>query len=99
MKFKEDLILDEIKQYIASTYQQHYVGADEDGIQTVEFWNSLGSAETTCRDMATKYLARFGRKDGYNKNDLLKAVHFIVLMISFAEKNGKFNEAHIKSKK
>lgn len=86
MKFNEDKIISEVMQYIKSTYGQHYVGKDEDGIQTVEFWMSLGSGMTTCRDTAIKYLTRYGKKDGYNKKDLHKAIHFIILMLSFAEK-------------
>ena len=77
--YSEDKIIDEIKKYIDSTYGQHYVGNKE--IQTVDFWESLGSLETTARDTAIKYLARYGRKDGRNKKDLLKAVHYIILMM------------------
>jgi len=69
-KYNEGLILNEIKTYIDSTYGQHYVGNGE--IQTVDFWESLGSLDTTARDTAIKYLARFGKKGGNNRKDLLK---------------------------
>lgn len=78
-KYHEDLILNEIKSYIDSTYGQHYVGNGE--IQTVDFWESLGSLDTTARDTAIKYLARFGKKQGRNRKDLLKAIHYIILML------------------
>jgi hypothetical protein len=48
-------------------------------------WESLGSAETTCRDTAIKYLARYGKKDGRNRKDLLKAIHYIVLMMHYGK--------------
>jgi len=48
-------------------------------------WHTLGSVDTTCRDTAIKYLMRYGKKDGYNKKDLMKAVHYIVLLNHFTE--------------
>lgn len=78
-KYKEDKALEVIAEYINSTYGQHYVGNGE--IQTVDFWKSLGSLDTTARDTAIKYLARYGKKDGKNRKDLLKAIHYIILMM------------------
>jgi Protein of unknwon function (DUF3310) len=88
-KFKrdEDRILIDTLNYIESTYKQHYVGKTE--IQTVDVWDSLGSTETTCRDTAIKYLMRFGKKDGRNYKDLMKAIHYTVLMFNAAEQNDK----------
>ena len=48
-------------------------------------WNTLGSAGTTTRDTAIKYLMRYGKKGGYNKKDLFKAIHYIVLLNYFTE--------------
>ena len=31
---------------------------------------------------AIKYLARYGKKNGKNRKDLLKAIHYIVLLMS-----------------
>lgn len=78
-KYTEDTILQEVQAYIDSTYGQHYVGNGE--VQTVDFWESLGSLDTTARDTAIKYLARFGKKGGNNRKDLLKAIHYIMLMM------------------
>lgn len=78
-KYKEDEILAKVQDYVDSTYGQHYVGNGD--IQTVDFWESLGSLETTARDTAIKYLARYGKKGGRNEKDLLKAIHYIMLMM------------------
>lgn len=78
-KYKEDVSIDKLVGYINSTYGQHYVGNGD--IQTVDFWESLGSLETTARDTAIKYLARYGKKGGRNEKDLLKAMHYIILMM------------------
>ena len=83
-KYNEDINMSRIQDYINSTYGQHYVGNGD--IQTVDFWESLGTLESTSRDTAIKYLARYGKKEGRNPKDLLKAVHYILLMMYAADK-------------
>lgn len=82
-RFREDKILKDALNYINGTYAQHYVGKEE--IQTIDVWDSLGSVDTTARDTAIKYLMRYGKKDGHNKKDLLKAIHYIVLLYHFTQ--------------
>ncbi len=77
-KYNEDKSIQQLKDYIDGTYNEHYVSKD---IQVVDMWESLGSLETTARDTAIKYLARYGKKGGKNKKDLLKAMHYIILMM------------------
>lgn len=89
MKYNEDVILHEALEYIRSTYGQHYVGKNE--IQTIDVWHSLDMAEQLCQGTAIKYLMRFGKKAGKNKKDLLKAIHYVVLMMYFAFKNEEQN--------
>ena len=91
MKYSEDKIIDDIESYIKHTYGGHYVGKDE--VQIVDLWESLGNVETTARDVAMKYLMRYGKKDGKNEKDLMKAIHYMIMMIHFRRKN----EAHTKS--
>ena len=81
MRFNEKKFLKEVENYIDSTYNQHYVGKKE--VQTIDVWETLGSIDTTCRDTAIKYLMRYGKKGGHNRKDLLKAVHYIVLLAHF----------------
>ena len=81
MRFNEKKFLKEVEMYIDSTYNQHYVGKKE--VQTIDVWETLGSIDTTCRDTAIKYLMRYGKKGGHNRKDLLKAVHYIVLLAHF----------------
>ena len=87
-RYNEDEMLNEVLEYIKTTYQGHYVGKEE--IQTTDVWHTLGSAMTTTRDTAIKYLMRYGKKGGHNRKDLLKAVHYIVLLAHFTsgEDNG-----------
>lgn len=82
--YNEDKYIMDIQKYIDGTYGEHYVAKD---IQVVDVWESLGSLESTARDTAIKYLCRYGKKDGRNKKDLLKAIHYIILMMYANEGN------------
>jgi len=81
-KYSEDKLIKEIYDYISGTYNQHYVGKNQ--IQTIDVWDTLGNVESTLRDNAIKYLMRFGKKDGKNRKDLLKTVHYVILLMHFA---------------
>jgi hypothetical protein len=89
VRFNEDKFLKEVEKYIGGTYNQHYVGKKE--VQTIDVWETLGSIDTTCRDTAIKYLMRYGKKGGHNRKDLLKAVHYIVLLAHFTEEDSNGN--------
>ena len=86
-RFHEDEYFDKVIDYIAGTYGQHY-GHEVDGknVQVVDLWEGMGSLLTTSRDTAIKYLVRYGRKGGYNDKDLLKAIHYTLLMM-YAARN------------
>lgn len=81
-KIKENypLQLDALGEYIEATYGEHYAD-EENSVQTMDFFESLGTLETTARDNAIKYLARYGKKDGKNKKDLFKAMHYIMMIL------------------
>ena len=81
-KYKEDVMLDEAKNYIATTYGSHYTS--NDGIQTLDLIQGIGDAEAFCRSNAIKYLSRFGKKEGKSKVDILKAIHYCTLLYHFA---------------
>ncbi len=86
-KYSEDQSIQELRNHIDSTYGAHYVG--NDNIQTWDAWEALGACETSHRDTALKYLWRYGKKNGYNRGDLLKALHYIIILLHY---NKKFHE-------
>ncbi|MAH72797.1 MAG: hypothetical protein CMK29_01715 [Porticoccaceae bacterium] len=81
MKYKEDKILEEIKNYIKSTYGEHY-STTKDGFQVQDMLRQLGIDKDFCQANAIKYLCRYGKKDGKNRKDLLKAIHYVILLLS-----------------
>jgi len=82
-KYKEDKTLKAVEEYIASTYHSHYT-SDQSKTQTLDLIESIGDAEPFTRSNAIKYLSRFGKKNGKSKQDILKAIHYCVLLYHFA---------------
>ena len=82
-KYNEDKTLKEIEQYLTSTYHQHYT-SQESKTQTLDLIESIGDAEPFTRSNAIKYLSRFGKKGGKSKLDILKAIHYCILLYHFA---------------
>lgn len=82
-KYEEDVILKEIRDYLGGTYNSHYAG-EESKVQTLDLIDSIGDAEAFCRSNAIKYLSRFGKKNGKSKLDILKAIHYCILLYHFS---------------
>jgi len=77
--FDEDNILKEMKKYIDDTYEQHYSSGGR--IQVTDFIQSHCNSPDFFRGNAMKYLARYGHKEGQNRKDLQKALHYLIMMI------------------
>jgi hypothetical protein len=78
-KFNEAELIEELMNYIDSTYKQHYAG--DDRIQTNEFVIKNGDGVGAMRHSIYKYIQRYGHKDGRNRKDLLKALHYALLLL------------------
>jgi hypothetical protein len=82
-KYNEDVVLKEIQEYLGSTYRSHYTSVDSK-TQTLDLIEAIGDAEAFTRSNAIKYLSRFGKKDGKSKMDILKAIHYCILLYHFS---------------
>jgi len=82
-KYEEDKTLKDVEQYLASTYHSHYT-SETSKTQTLDLVESIGDAEAFTRSNAIKYLSRFGKKNGKSKRDILKAIHYCILLYHFA---------------
>lgn len=78
-KYSEDMIIQDLSEYINRTYGEHYKAQDE--VECFDAWIALGTASGTFRDTAMKYLWRYGKKNGTDKDDLMKALHYIMLLL------------------
>ena len=82
-KYEEDKTLKEVEEYLVSTYKSHYT-SEQSKTQTLDLIESIGDAEPFTRSNAIKYLSRFGKKNGKSKQDILKAIHYCILLYHFA---------------
>ena len=81
-KYEEDKGIKDLKDYISSTYSGHYT-SEQNSTQTLDLIQSVGDAESFCRSNAIKYLARYDKK-GQAKRDILKAMHYCLLLYYFS---------------
>ena len=93
MKYNEEEIVRELLEYIRGTYSQHYA-ANDDNIQTLDFIEaSHGDGEAFSRDNILKYTSRYDKK-GTPKRDIMKIMHYAVLLMFFHSKNSQTTEAY-----
>jgi hypothetical protein len=71
-KYSEDKILAELQDYIDKTYGEHY---SQNKFQATEFIMDSGHGVGFCIGNIMKYAQRYGKKEGYNRKDLLKVLH------------------------
>ena len=86
-KYSEDTILQELQDYISGTYNAHY-SAGDDKIQTLDLIEACGDGESFCRSNILKYASRYDKK-GTARRDIMKILHYAVLLMHFNDKNAK----------
>ena len=84
-KYNEDKILKDIEDYVTSTYGSHYCGHNQvyKDTQTIDLMAAKDLATHFCQANILKYGSRYGDKDGRNKRDLLKVIHYAMLLLHF----------------
>ena len=90
-KYHESEIIREIEDYVSSTYNGHYTGTKHEfrNVQTIDLMASRDLASDFCQANILKYGSRYGSKDGKSKKDLLKVIHYAMLLLHFDEHYGK----------
>ena len=90
-KYHEEEILKDVEEYVSRTYNGHYTGTKHEyrNVQTIDLMASRDLASDFCQANILKYGSRYGSKDGRNKKDLLKVIHYAMLLLHFDEHYGK----------
>ena len=78
-KWEEPLVLHMIEEHINNSYELHY---SMNRIQSTEFIFDAEHGEGFCIGNIIKYAQRYGKKNGYNREDLKKIVHYAIIMMS-----------------
>ena len=95
-KYHEEEILKDIEEYVSGTYQGHYTGNSHEfrKVQTIDLMASKDLAASFCQANILKYGSRYGNKDGKNKKDLMKVIHYAMLLLHF---DGHYSEPSMTS--
>ena len=77
-KYNEGALLNELKEYIDKTYGEHY---SQDKFQTTEFVIDAGHGVGFTVGNIIKYAQRYGKKAGRNRQDILKVLHYSMMLL------------------
>jgi len=85
-KFNEDALIEELLTYVSKTYDGHY---SKNKFQSTEFIVDCDHGMGFALGNVLKYAQRYGKKDGYNRKDLLKILHYALIALDVHDKNEK----------
>ena len=88
-KYNEDKALEELKNNIDNTNDEHY---SRNKFQATEFIIDGGHGEGFCIGNILKYAQRYGKKNGKDRKDLLKVIHYGIIALYINENEDLNNE-------
>ena len=77
-KYNEGALIKELQSYIDSTYGEHY---SQNKYQATEFIIDGGHGEGFCIGNILKYAQRYVKKNGKDRKDLLKVIHYGIIAL------------------
>jgi hypothetical protein len=77
-KFNEGALIQELQNYIDDTYDGHY---SKNQFQSTEFIIDCGHGMGFALGNVLKYAQRYGKKDGANRKDLMKILHYALIAL------------------
>ena len=90
-KFNEDVAMTMLQNHITKTYDSHY---SMETIQSTEFIFDAGHGEGFCLGNIIKYAQRYGKKDGKNQQDLLKILHYTIMLLGVEIENEETRKSY-----
>ena len=90
-KFNEDVAMTKLQNHITKTYDSHY---SMEKIQSTEFIFDAGHGEGFCLGNIIKYAQRYGKKDGKNQQDLLKILHYTIMLLGVEIENEETRKSY-----
>ena len=77
-RYNEHKLIEELLDYVDSTYDEHY---SKNKYQATEFIIDGGHGEGFALGNILKYTQRYGNKEGKNRKDLLKVLHYALIAL------------------
>lgn len=81
--FNEAEILQEMQEYIDATYDAHY---SQDKYQSTQIIEDMGHGMGFALGNVIKYTQRYGKKEGFNRADLMKVIHYGIIALSMHDR-------------
>jgi len=85
-KYDENQYIKELTDYVSATYGEHY---SKNQFQATEFIIDGGHGDGFCIGNIMKYAQRYGNKDGYNRKDILKVLHYALIQLHVHDHAGR----------
>lgn len=85
-KYNEGELMNEVREYVNSTYSQHY---SKNKHQATEFIIDAGHGDGFSIGSIMKYAQRYGNKDGYNRKDIMKIIHYGLIQLYIHDLAGR----------
>lgn len=85
-KYNEGELIKELQAYVDATYGEHY---SLNKFQATEFIIDAGHGDGFCIGNVMKYAQRYGKKDGFNRKDLLKVLHYALIELYVHDHEGR----------
>ena len=81
--FNEKELLEEMLEYINSTYNAHY---SQNQYQSTQIIEDMGHGMGFALGNVIKYCQRYGKKQGFNRDDLKKVIHYGVIALAMHDR-------------
>ena len=80
-KYNEDQIIKDLQAYVDTTYAGDDAHYAKSKIETLEEVIDDGYGMAFCLGNVKKYTKRYGKKKGYNRQDLMKVLHYSLMAL------------------
>ena len=77
-KYSEHHAIKELTDYIDGTYGEHY---SKNKFQATGFIIDGGHGDGFCIGNIMKYAQRYGNKNGFNRIDIMKVLHYAIIQL------------------
>lgn len=81
--FNEKALLEEMQAYIDKTYDAHY---SQNKYQSTEIIEDMGHGMGFALGNVIKYCQRYGKKEGFNRDDLKKVIHYGIIALAMHDR-------------
>lgn len=94
-KFNEGELIEQLRTYIDKTYTGHY---SKNKFQSTEFIIDCGHGMGFALGNVLKYAQRYGKKDGTNRADLLKILHYAIIALHVHDEKNSHTDIYNQGK-